>query len=235
MHQLGLAGLTLADAARFEAFWPGPNAAALEAAVRAARGEGDRMVFLHGPQDSGKTHLLKAAWRGATERGKRAGYLPLDEALMLDPQLIEGWGELDLVCLDALERIARYRAWERALFRLAEELRERGAGLLAAARRPPDQLGLALPDLASRLGWGPVYALAPLDDAGLASLAVHLAQARGLDLPGPVAAFLVRRIERGPAGIARAVERLDEAALAAQRRLTVPFVRETLFGGGGET
>jgi DnaA-homolog protein len=231
MRQLGLTGLAPAEAARFEAFWPGPNAAALEATVRAARGEGDQVVFLHGPEDSGKTHLLKAAWRSATERGTRAGYLPLDEALMLDPQLIEGWGALDLVCLDAVERIARYRAWERALFRLAEELRERGARLLAAARRPPDQLGLALPDLASRLAWGPVYALMSLDDAGLASLATHLAQARGLELPGPVAAFLVRRVERGPAGIAKAVERLDEAALAAQRRLTVPFVRETLFGG----
>lgn len=232
MRQLALAGLTLAGAARFEDYWAGPNGPALAAARRAAEGTGGPVTYLHGPAGVGKSHLLKAAWRGASERGTRAGYLPMDQALMLDPELIEGWGGHELVCLDALERIAGFGAWERALFRLAEELRERGACLLAAGRRPPGELGLELPDLASRLAWGPIYALAPLDDAGLAELAVHLAAARGLELPASAAGFLVRRIDRDPARIAAAVARLDEAALAAQRRLTIPFLRATLFAQG---
>lgn len=229
-RQLALPGIALGDVARFDAFWPGPNAAAREAARHAAAGRSDPVVFLHGPSASGKTHLLKAAWRAATERGARSGYLPMDQALMLDPELIDGWGNLDLVCLDALERIAGFWAWERALFRLAEELRERDAILLAAARQPPDRLGLELADLASRLAWGPIYALTPLDDAGLADLAVHLAAARGLELSRPVADFLVHRLQRGPREVVLAMNHLDQAALAAQRRLTVPFIRETLFG-----
>lgn len=231
MRQLGLPGLTLADATRFDAFWPGPNAPALEAVARAATGGDEPVLYLHGPAASGKTHLLKAAWREAHERGARAGYLPLDEALMLDPALIEGWGTLELVALDALERIAGYAAWELALFRLLEELRERGGHVLAAGRQPPDRLRLGLPDLASRLAWGPVYSLAPLEDAELAALAAHLAHARGLELPETVARFLVRRLAREPGAIATALARLDEAALAAQRRLTIPFVSSVLFAG----
>ncbi|MGH8427064.1 MAG: DnaA regulatory inactivator Hda [Gammaproteobacteria bacterium] len=229
MRQLGLRGLVLADAPNFETFWPGPNADACAAVERIAGGEREPATFLHGPAGAGKTHLLKAAWRAVQERDTRAGYLPLDQALMLDPSLIEGWGGLDFVALDAVERVAGFAVWEQALFRLVEELRERGANLLAASRRPPDGLGLKLPDLASRLAWGPVYALVPLDDAGLAALAVHLAGARGLELPGSVATFLVRRLERKPAVLAAAVARLDEAALAAQRRLSIPFVRSVLF------
>lgn len=230
MRQLALPGLSLANASRFDTFWVGPNVSAYEAVKQAAEGQGDAVVFLHGTQGSGKTHLLRAAWRAATERGTRSGYLPMDQALMLDPALVEGWGALDLVCLDTLERIGRFGAWERALFRLLEELREHNAMVLAAGRHPPDRLGLELADLASRLAWGPVYGLAALDDAELASLAAHLAGTRGLELSQPVADFLVRRIERGPGQIAEAVARLDEAALAAQRRLTIPFVREILFG-----
>lgn len=229
MRQLGLPGLTLANAARFDAFWPGPNAAALEAVQRAAAGGDEPVLYLHGPAASGKTHLLKSAWRTAHERGCGAGYLPLDEALMLDPGLIEGWGSLALVAVDAFERIAGYGAWERALFRLAEELREGGGCLLAAGRLPPDHLGLALPDLASRLSWGPVYGLAPLADPDLAALAVRLAKVRGLELPEAVAQFLVRRLARDPAVLSDAVARLDEAALAAQRRLTIPFVSSVLL------
>ncbi|MGH7058074.1 MAG: DnaA regulatory inactivator Hda [Gammaproteobacteria bacterium] len=229
MQQLALAGLTIADADRFEDFWPGPNAAALAAVERLAAGAQEPVAFVHGPADSGKTHLLKAAWRAARARGARAGYLPLDEASMLDPELVEGWGGLDFVALDAVGKIAGVAAWERALFRISEELRERGATLLASARQPPDALGLELPDLASRLAWGPVYALAPLDDAGLATLARHLAAARGLDLPEAVATWLVKRVTRDPASVAQAVTRLDRSALAAQRRLTIPFLREVLF------
>ncbi len=229
MQQLALAGLALADATRLEDFWPGPNVAAFAAIERLAAGANEPLVFLHGAAGSGKTHLLKAAWRAARERGTRTGYLPLDQASMLDPELIEGWGELDFVALDAVEKIAGFTVWEHALFRISEELRERGATLLVAGRKPPDALGLELADLASRLAWGPVYALEVLDDPELAALAMHIADARGLALPEPVADWLVRRLARDPASIAKTVARLDEAALAAQRRLTIPFVRATLL------
>jgi|SRR5690625_1879837 len=229
MEQLALPGLTLADATRFEDFWPGPNVATLAALERLADGARESVAFVHGPPVSGKTHLLKAAWRRARERGVRAGYLPLDEAAMLDPELVEGWGGLDFVTLDALEKIAGFDAWERALFRMAEALRERGSTLVVAGRLPPDRIGLELPDLASRLAWGPVYALQPLDDQGLVALAIHLARVRGLDLPESAAAWLCKRVTRDPASVTDAVERLDHAALAAQRRLTIPFLREVLL------
>lgn len=233
MRQLGLSGLSLATATHFDTFWPGPNQAAYAAARESAAGTGEKIVFLHGPTGVGKTHLLKAAWRGAHEQGAACAYLSFDDAYMLDPDLIEGWGALDFVALDALERIAGYSAWERALFRLLEALRERSAGWLAAAREPPDRLGLELPDLASRLAWGPIYSMRLFDESELVALAVHAAATRGLELPDPVAQFLVTRLARDPEAISEAVVRLDEAALAAQRRLTIPFVRQVLFDAAG--
>jgi len=229
MRQLGLPGLTLATATQFDTFRAGPNATALAAAREVSVGGGENIVFLHGPAGVGKTHLLKAAWRTAHERGTASAYLSFDDAYMLDPDLIEGWGRLDFVALDALERIAGYAAWERTLFRLLEALRERGARCLAAGREPPDRLGLQLPDLASRLAWGPIYALVPLDEAELSAMAVDLARARGMELPDAVARFLVHRLPRDPATFADVMKQLDAAALAAQRRLTIPFVREVLF------
>lgn len=230
MQQLGLDALVLADAERFETFWSGEiNAATVTAIAALSRGAGELLVYVHGPRGIGKTHLAKAARRNAVDRGRRAAYLPLDQALMLDPALIEGWGELDLAVIDALESIAGYSAWERALFRLTEELRERGAGLLILARSPPDSAGLELPDLASRLAWGPIYGLEPLDDAELVRLARHLAHQHSLDLPPATAAFLVNRLVREPAAVVAAMAKLDVAALTAQRRLTTPFVRSVLF------
>ncbi len=233
MRQLGLTGLSLATATHFDTFWAGPNAAALAAAREVSAGGIESIVFLHGPAGVGKTHLLKAAWRSAHEQGVACAYLPLDDAYMLDPDLIEGWGAFDFVALDAVERIAGFAAWERALFRLLEALRERGARWLAAARAPPDRIGLQLPDLASRFAWGPLYSLLLPDEVELSALATHLAHTRGLELPETVAQFLVRRLPRDPSTFVDAMARLDAAALAAQRRLTIPFVREILVSPQG--
>lgn len=233
MRQLGLSGLSLATATHFDTFWPGPNRDAWTAARESSAGAGECIVFLHGPRGVGKTHLLKAAWRDAHERGAACSYLSFDDAYMLDPDLIEGWGALDFVALDAIERIGGYMAWERALFRLVEALRERGAYCLAAGREPPDRLGLDLPDLASRLAWGPIYSMRLFDGPELADLAAYVARSRGLELPGPVAQFLVTRLARDPEAISKAMDALDEAALAAQRRLTIPFVRQVLFPTSG--
>jgi DnaA family protein len=89
-------------------------------------------------------------------------------------------------------------------------------------------LSLALPDLISRLEWGPIFELQPMDDAGRArALALH-AEARGLVLSGGVQNFLLRRAPRDNHALLAMLQRLDEGSLVHQRRLTIPFVKQIL-------
>lgn len=55
--------------------------------------------------------------------------------------------------------------WELALFNLYNRVLELGRTcLLITGDRPPRQIDLQLPDLASRLDWGQIYRLQPLSD-----------------------------------------------------------------------
>ncbi len=55
--------------------------------------------------------------------------------------------------------------WEMAIFNLYNRILESGkTRLLITGDRPPRQLNLGLPDLASRLDWGQIYKLQPLSD-----------------------------------------------------------------------
>ena len=54
------------------------------------------------------------------------------------------------------------------------------------------------------------------------------ARARGLDLSDEVGVYLLRRCPRDTHALFALLERLDKASLAAQRRLTIPFVRDLL-------
>lgn len=104
--------------------------------------------------------------------------------------------------------------------------------LLLVARTPPRDWGLALPDLASRLGATPQVSIGAPDDALLAAVAAKMFRDRGLKVSPEVLDYVLARIERSFAGVAWAVEALDAAALAAGRAVTVPLASTVLRGQG---
>jgi len=51
----------------------------------------------------------------------------------------------------------------------------------------------------------------------------------GLELPPPVGRFLLSNCRRDLPGLMKLLEQLDQATLAAKRKLTIPFLK-TFFG-----
>jgi DnaA family protein len=146
--------------------------------------------------------------------------------------VLEGWGQLDLVCIDGLDQVVGDRQWEQALFALYNELDALGGRLAVAAQYPPQHLSFTLPDLASRLCSSLVLPLVVLDETGRCEALKVRAHERGLHVNDEVAHFILRRIRQDMFSLMSVLEILDEAAITAQRRLTVPFVREVLSQQG---
>lgn len=225
-------GIHLPDTADFETFYPGPNAEVLAAVRDLAEMEaGGR--FIWGLPGSGKTHLLQAACREASLAGAAAAYLPLRELAGERPAILEGLADGRLLCLDDLDTVAGRSDWELALVSQIDRLRHAGGRLLCAASAAPEGLDLALPDLVSRLSWGSIHRLRTLDDGQRLQALQLRASRRGLMLPESVAAYLLARAPRDMHALMALLERLDRASMVAKRRLTVPFVREVLYGGIG--
>jgi DnaA-homolog protein len=221
-------GLALPDSARFDSYFPGLNAEAVQHLQQAASGTGENLVYVAGAKGMGKTHLLQAACHRAGQCGRTSTYLPLQELRELAPALLEGLELLDLVCVDDVAAIAGEALWERALFALFNRIRTAGGTLLVAGEQRPGQSGFDLPDLVSRLGWGLTYTLKPLaDDDVIASLSCR-AQGRGLELPEDTAQFMLRRFPRDLPTLFALLDTLDAASLIEQRRLTIPFVKAVL-------
>ena len=134
----------------------------------------------------------------------------------------------DLVCLDDLQAIAGLPDWEEALFHAFNRLRDSGKQLLIAADAAPRELGIKLPDLQSRLSLALVFQLHELsDDDKLRALQLR-ASRRGLQLPDDVGRFILARSVRSMTVLFDTLEQLDHASLQAQRKLTIPFLKEAL-------
>lgn len=222
MRQLPL-GVRLQDRALFASFLPGGNGQAL-AAAQGLAGGADPLLYLHGIEAAGKSHLLQAMCAACAG----AAYLPLHTLRALDPEALEGLAGLPLLAIDDPDAIAGEMPWERRLFTLYNECIAAGTRIAVAARMPAVDLPLALPDLKSRLAAMPHFALRPLDEAQQRSALVARAAARGIQLPQDAVHYLQRRYARDMASLSDILERLDLASLEAQRPLTLPFIRSVL-------
>jgi DnaA family protein len=212
---------------RFEHFHPGANAATLASVEQLAREPGAPWLYLCGPTGSGKSHLLMAACQVAIEGGRTVQYLPL--ASLRDKAVaIRGVAGSEFLALDGLEAIVGNRDAEHALFDVYNQAKAEGAALLFAAEALPSQLGLGLPDLRSRLGACQQALLKPLDDAERRAVLRQQAATRGIELDDTVLDWLFARYARDLGALLDLLDRVDQASLAAKRRITVPFLRDLL-------
>lgn len=200
------------------------NFEAVAAIVGSATGRATP-IFLHGASGSGKTHLLQAATRLAHERGRRAGYLPPD----LGAESLAGYEGFELVAVDDCLTTPEARQLAIPLVRLMDALVASGGNLLMTSRADLPALADRLPaDLHTRLARCSVYGLHPLSDAALLEALQRQARLRGLVLGGETGDYLIRRLPRDMHTLMAALDRLDQASLSAQHRLTTPFVQRVL-------
>jgi DnaA-homolog protein len=236
MQQLPL-GVRLPDRAVFASFLPARNGQAVEHARQVANAELAGTTWLCGPGGAGKTHLLQAVCAQASAT-MRAGYLPLAELGNLGIGVLEGLRQLECLCLDDVDKVVGQLEWERAIFGVLREIeesggrhsggRQSGGRLVVSAEAPPALLNWALPDLGSRFSASAIFQLRVLDEGEQQAALQLRARLRGFDLPEETSRWLQRRYPRDMRKLYELLDTLDEAALVAQRRLTVPFIREVL-------
>ncbi len=232
MSQLVLP-LRLADHAVFASFFERGNEPLVATLNELAGGSGGTHgCWIWGPASTGKTHLLQAVCDRA---GDRSVYLPLSMLAAAGPAILDGLASRELICIDDIESIAGDADWEMALFELFNQLLDTAGQLIVAASTAPRECPIGLQDLASRLSRLPVFRINELDDADRMRALQLRASHRGLDLPDETASYLIKRSRRDMASLYALLDELDLEALRAQRRLTVPFVRDVLEQRNSDT
>ena len=113
------------------------------------------------------------------------------------------------------------------LFNTYNQLKESGGALITAGLHAPTQMGLR-DDLATRLAWGLVYQLHPLNDAEKALALQNHAAERGIRLPTEVVDYCLRYLRRDLSTLMATLDALDEWSLTTKKPVTVPLLRQLL-------
>ncbi len=212
----------------FSSFFMGNNAEVIAQLKALATNGLEQQVYIWGDNGCGKTHLLQATCRHAQTQGKQPFYFRLVVDDLPSPSLLEGLEEVDLVCFDDIQALAGNTDWEHALFGFYNSHRQNGHKLLLAADCPPKYLPLELPDLKTRMNWGLTLKILPLAENQIIEALTFKAHSLGFDIPPKVGRFLLNRYVHDLPALWGLLEKIDRATLIAQRRLTIPFLKQIL-------
>lgn len=177
------------------------------------------MIYLWGPDGSGKSHLLNAVAHLAMRR--RPALLLASRPASVDFLAPPG-GLLIVDDVDALDDAAQI-----ALFRIFNTARLVGLGLLVAGSAPPLQLALR-EDLRTRIGQTLIYEVKTLNDEQKAAAMRRHARERGMKIDDALVQYLLSHGRRDLPSLMAVLDHLDRATLERQRPATLPMLREIL-------
>jgi len=210
----------------FETFLDGDNFELLTRLRRlrlelAAGPLADRSFYIWGEAGSGRSHLLHALCHEA----------PAGQACFLGAQSPLAAFSFEpgvaLYCVDDCETLTPTQ--QIALFNLFNEVRAHPASaLIVTGNAPP--LGLEVrEDLRTRMGWGLVFQLRALGDAGKLEALRQAARVRGLTLADDVPPYLLTHFQRDMPSLMALLDALDRYSLEQQRAVTLPLLRAMLL------
>lgn len=219
----------LRDEFTFESYLPGENRTLRDLLVALPDNPTAQMLWIYAPPATGKTHLAQALVAQLSTQRVRIAYLPAARAAgEAALTALEGMQNFRLVVIDDADQWLNDAATEQALVGLYQELRLAGGHLVLFAAKSPASYEFALPDWRSRCQGASVFALQDLDEASKIQVLQQRAARLGLTLDERVGHYLLRHGPRSLPELLLVLQRLDRAALAEQRNLSVPFTKRVL-------
>ena len=118
-------------------------------------------IFIDDLGSNGKSYLLQAICNDFSNSNNSSIYIPMHEVINLDPSILEGVGDLNLICIDDVDLISKRGEWEIALFNLINECYEKECLLLLSGSINKLE---AIPDLVSRIKKMEILRLEAIND-----------------------------------------------------------------------
>jgi chromosomal replication initiator protein len=212
----------------------GGNETAYRFALRLASGDGtENLLYIHGPEGSGKTHLLTAV-------ANRLGAIPLisfgDEE-RFDPagadsesvsSFFDPFRGLPALLVDDLQLMPDDDRLRVAVWQLFNEFYSAGRPIVMTGLHPPKELPGLDGHLVSRLLWGLVAPLDISDDDSRRMIMKKLAADRQIILPADTIDYLLIHVPRDIPALRGALDTVSRYSLATGRKVSTRLAREAL-------
>ncbi|MDP6968735.1 MAG: DnaA regulatory inactivator Hda [Gammaproteobacteria bacterium] len=204
----------------------------LPALQKIAQDPATDVLLLQGADGVGKSHLLQATAQAAMDHGWQVGYLSAAELLAMGPdtgaEMLAGFEQFQLLCIDDIDALCQTSSWCEALFHLYNANQQLGHRLLLSSSQTARTMPCLLPDLQSRLQLALMMPLHALDEARQGQQLIMRARQLGFSISTELAQYICLHSQRNMGAVMTVLQTLDTASWQAKRKLTIPFVKQTM-------
>ena len=181
-------------------------------------------LFIDDLGSNGKSYLLQALCNDFSNSNNSSIYIPIQKAIKLDPSILEGVSQLNLICIDDVDQINK-REWEIALFNLINECYEKECFLLLAGRINKLEV---IPDLVSRIKKMETLRLEPINDDELFEATLAISKNLNIEISDKNMNYLINNSKRDIKTIFRILSQLEKVSLERKKSIGLNLIKEVI-------
>ena len=186
-------------------------------------------LFIFGQKNLGKTHLLLSIGNQVAEKGAKALYMQgMDFLKKVGESIQTQLSDVDYFLLDDVEDLTSSKLAQEKLYHIYNTIIEKGGKVAFTSYSSPEKIEGAENYLTSRLQWGMLAEIKPIDDDTTAKIIHKLAQDINLTLPENIIRFLLSRIPRDFISIQDAVSTLNQESYSQKKKVTLSLAKKAL-------
>ena len=189
------------------------------------RSNNGAQIFIDDLGSNGKSYLLQAICNDFSNSNNSTIYIPMQKAINLEPSILEGINDLNLICLDDIDLISNQRDWELALFNLINECYEKDCFLLLSGSI--DKLEV-IPDLISRIKKMEILRLKAIDDDELLRATQSISKNLNIEISDKNMNYLINNSRRDIKTVFRTLSQLEKESLERKKSIGLNLIKEVI-------
>ena len=189
------------------------------------RSNNGAQIFIDDLGSNGKSYLLQAICNDFSNSNNSTIYIPMQKAINLEPSILEGINDLNLICLDDIDLISNQRDWELALFNLINECYEKDCFLLLSGSI--DKLEV-IPDLISRIKKMEILRLKAIDDDELLRATQSISKNLNIEISDKNMNYLINNSRRDIKTVFGTLSQLEKESLERKKSIGLNLIKEVI-------
>ena len=182
-------------------------------------------IFIEDLGSNGKSYLLQAICNDFSNSNNSSIYIPMQEAINLEPSLLEGVSQLNLICIDDVDLINKHSEWEIALFNLINDCYEKDCFLILSGSINRFDV---IPDLVSRIKKMEILRLEAINDDELLAATKVISKNLNLEISDKNMNYLINNSKRDIKTIFRTLSQLERESLERKKSIGLNLIKEVI-------
>ena len=189
------------------------------------RSNNGAQIFIDDLGSNGKSYLLQAICNDFSNSNNSTIYIPMQKAINLEPSILEGINDLNLICLDDIDLISNQRDWELALFNLINECYEKDCFLLLSGSIEKLEV---IPDLISRIKKMEILRLKAIDDDELLRATQAISKNLNIEISDKNMNYLINNSRRDIKTVFGTLSQLEKESLERKKSIGLNLIKEVI-------